>query len=359
MSRCRFIMPLSIILSMLLLISCAVTPATSQTPERPGHGTVEPTPDRPVGWRAVTDQAGRTVVLDARPERIVSGFYISTSTIMAIGVADRLVGIEARAESRPIYELANPELLTLPSVGTARDFNLEACLELRPDLVILPYRQREVAEILYEMNVPAILVNPESVDEMLEMIALIGNATGAESSANRLIGWYQSALAEIRQQVAGVTEKPVVYMTGTSSWLTTSSNDMFQAWLIDVAGGINATRDIEGSGRIEVSYEQLLAMNPDIIIIPPEADFGIRNILYDPNLSQLTAVRNRRVYKMTPEYEAWDSPIPSSILGAKWLTRILHGGHDSASAVEDITPYVISFYEDFFGYKFEAPLPGT
>ena len=88
----------------------------------------------------VTDAAGREVTLDAEPETLVSGYYITTSMLIALGLEDRLVGIEAKADSRPIYALAAPELLQLPSVGTAKEFDLEGCAALDPDLVILPLK---------------------------------------------------------------------------------------------------------------------------------------------------------------------------------------------------------------------------
>lgn len=74
----------------------------------------------------VTDQAGREVVIEEEPQKLVSGYYISTSLLIALGLEDRLVGIEAKADTRPVYQLSAPELLELPSVGTAKEFDLEA-----------------------------------------------------------------------------------------------------------------------------------------------------------------------------------------------------------------------------------------
>src|SRR5699024_3257332 len=65
----------------------------------------------------LTDQAGREVTLEAEPETLVSGYYISTSLLIALGLEDQLVGIEAKADSRPIYARSAPQLLDLPSVG--------------------------------------------------------------------------------------------------------------------------------------------------------------------------------------------------------------------------------------------------
>ena len=100
----------------------------------------------------MTDQLGRQVVIEEEPQTIVSGYYISSSLLIALGQQDKLVGIEAKADSRPIYSLAAPELLELPSVGTAKEFDLEGCAALNPDLVILPAKLKETIPALEELG---------------------------------------------------------------------------------------------------------------------------------------------------------------------------------------------------------------
>ena len=305
----------------------------------------QPSPAESVEAVTVTDQGGRTVVIPQPVERIVSGFYISTTACIALGIADRLVGIEARAEARPIYALSMPELLDLPNVGTARDFNLEACIALNPDLVILPLRLRDAADILAGLGIPVILINPENAEYLKEMLTLIAAATGAFERADALLLYIYEAAKEFDLLTADITERPIVYMAGVSSYLSTSPDDMFQASLIRLAGGINAL-NIPGQSRVEISYEQLLAMDPDFIIIPPEAAYGRDDIFANAQLQHLSAVINNRVYQMPYDFEAWDSPIPSFTLGVRWLLYILH---DGIFSYEDFRIAVAGFYSEFYG----------
>ena len=53
----------------------------------------------------VTDQAGREVTIEKEPSSIVSGYYISSSLLIALGLKDKVVGIEAKADKRPIISL--------------------------------------------------------------------------------------------------------------------------------------------------------------------------------------------------------------------------------------------------------------
>jgi iron complex transport system substrate-binding protein len=130
---------------------------------------------------------------------------------------------------------------------------------------------------------------------------------------------------------------------------------MYQAELIELAGGINAAFEIGGDSRQEISYEQLLAMNPEVFIIPPEAGFDVDDILSNSELSQLEAVINGRVYKMPDAFEAWDSPIPSSFLGIKWLLSILH---EEVYSIDEMRQAAFDFYREFYGIEIDTSLIG-
>ena len=58
----------------------------------------------------ITDHLGREVTIEKQPESFVSGYYISTSLMIALGLDDKLVGVEAKADKRNIYKLSAPEL---------------------------------------------------------------------------------------------------------------------------------------------------------------------------------------------------------------------------------------------------------
>ena len=152
-------------------------------------------------------------------------------------------------------------------------------------------------------------------------------------------------------------ERPVVYIGGTSSYLTTAPAEMYQASLITSAGGTNAGNEIEGNDWVDISYEQLLAMDPDIIVIPTNnfatsaPEYTVDDILSDPELSEVTAVKNGAVYQMTTGFEAWDSPCPSGILGTLWMLKTLH---PDLYSNEDFVADAQTFYETFYGFTPDA-----
>lgn len=310
---------------------------------------------KPAAERSVVDQAGREVVVEDPVERIVSGYYIASSACLAIGLKDKLAGIEAKAADRPIYRIAAPELLQLPDVGTAKEFNMEACIALEPDLVILPKRLKDSAEILAGLGIPVILVNPESHRELVEMIRLIGRAAGAEERAETLVDYYNRELDAVAALTGSAAERPSVYLCGNGSYLSTAPNGMYQASLIDAAGGVNAAGDIDGDNWVQVSYEQIMAMDPQVIVIPPEAAYGKEEILSDAQLAHVAAVRDGRVYQMPKGFEAWDSPVPSCTLGIRWLLSSLHG---ELYSIDSLRSDAAAFYREFYGTEIDVSLIG-
>lgn len=341
---------LAMLLAVVMVLSfaaCGQEPAPAPQPE--------PTTDvtYPV---TVKDMAGREVTLEKQPERIVSGYYISSSACIALGLTDKMVGIEDKSTKRPIYKLAAPALIDLPNVGSAKAFDLEACIATEPDLVILPMKQKDTAQTLQEMGIATLLVLPESHEQLIEMFTLIGTATNTVKQAEKLISYYNTKLSAVTELTRDIPddEKPVVYLGSTGDILRTAPREMYQASLITTAGGKNAGDVLEGSSWTDIDNETFLTMNPDIIVIPTDnfavssPDYTAEDVMNNPTFSDVTAVKNSAVYQMPVGYEAWDSPVPSGILGTLWMLKTLH---PELYPAEQFAADVNEFYTVFYGFS--------
>lgn len=342
--------------------TAAETPKAAEVSESTAAGSTEAPAD--ASKDGITDKdssTGKDSTGAGEPaQRIVSGYYITTSACIALGLQDRMVGIEAKAASRPVYKLAAPEFLELPSVGTAKEFDLEGCVALEPDLVILPKKLSEQADILEGMNIRTLVVNPESMEALKETIREIAALTGTKEQAEKLLGWY----AQKEGKLAGILEKaslekktedsvPSVYIAGTSSILRAATPQMYQSSLIKLAGGVNAASDLKDNGWADISYEQLIAYNPDVIVVIPEADYTKEDVMKDSRLTGVNAVKNGQVYEMPSSFEAWDSPVPSGILGCMWLSSALH---EELYPFDEFKEEAAEFYREFYGAEIDRSL---
>ena len=334
----KFLVLLLSLLMLLSLVGCTKKEEPANEPEV----LVEAYPV------TVKDQAGREVTIESEPEKLVSGYYISTSTCIALGLKDKLVGIEAKAKSRPIYSLSAPELIDLPNVGSAKEFDLEGCIALEPDLVILPKKLKDAAETISELGIPVLLVNPEDETLLEEMVTLIGTATGKTEEAAKLLAFNDKYQEDLVAKNANVT-MPTVYLAGNSDILSTAGKSMYQSTMIELAGGTNVAEDITDTYWAEISLEQLLAYDPEYIVIASEAGYTVEDVLNNSDLAMLTAVKEGKVLKMPSTAESWDSPVPSSVLGSVWLSSKLHPETTS----EDFAKEVINeYYETFYGFTY-------
>lgn len=304
------------------------------------------------GTITLTDQAGREVVLDGPAESVVSCYYVTSYAMLSLGLSDRIVGIENKADKRAIYGMTDPDLASLTQVGSLKECNVEAIAALNPDVVLMPVKLTEHAETLTSLGIPVLIVDPETQENLNGMLTLIGEACGVSERAEALIAYYDEKTETINSYTDG-KDIPTVYMGGNSSYMTTAPSGMYQNGLIELAGGENVGKDLEGDYWTEVSYETILAMNPDIIIIPSGADYTAEDLCSDSQLAALDAVKNGEVYSMPSAFEEWDSPVPSGILGALWMTSVLHEDvYTSTMFTDDVT----EFYQTFYGFTPDVSL---
>ena len=292
----------------------------------------------------VTDQAGREVLVETPAERIVSCYYISTASLIALGLRDNLVGIEMMADTRGLYKLAASEIIDLPAVGSGKGVNVEEIAALSPDVVILPLRLKDDADTLESLGIPVLLVNPETQEDFEACIRLLGVVSGKYEEAQALLARSQAVTSELSEKLADV-ERPSVYLAAGSDFYTTYPAGLYQDDLITIAGGINVAAGMEGDSKVTVDAEQLLSWDPDYIFVVADADYTVDDVVSDPQLAALSAVSEGRVYVFPSNIEPWDYPTCSSVLGQLFMASRIH---PDIITEEYFTDEAISFYADTF-----------
>ncbi|AKG91553.1 ABC-type Fe3+-hydroxamate transport system, periplasmic component [Geoglobus ahangari] len=278
--------------------AAAPTPTLTPTPEKTPTATPTPTPTPAVERVVVTDDFGHEVVINGTPERIVSLAPSNTEILFAIGAGDRVVGVTDYCNYPPeVVELKNQGKLT--SVGGFSTVDVEKVISLDPDLVVASFGNgEEVIEVLRSYGIPVIATNPKDLDDVMKDILMIGRAVGEEQNATKLVEWMEEKIGEVKKKAEGYEERPTVAHILWNDPIYVSGNSTFTDNLIEIAGGVNAFDDIDGWGI--VSYEDLVARNPDIIIVNSGTGMGGEgDMLYKWITSEfpdLSAVKNGSVY---------------------------------------------------------------
>ena len=219
----------------------------------------QPEPSRASYPFQLVDAAGARHTFDTAPHRIVSLVPSATEALLAMALADRLVG-------RTDFDRM-PELTGLPSVGGGLQPNLEILVSLDLDLVIRFAGDSDLAtaERLTELGIPHFAVQPDGIEDVLTIIRDLGRITGASDAADEMLREIRDALDDVARRVAELPEPRVAYILGGDPpWVAGSGTYIDE--LMAVAGGNNVFDDL-GPLYAPVSMEALLDRNLDLILL--------------------------------------------------------------------------------------------
>ncbi|HHV33968.1 MAG TPA: ABC transporter substrate-binding protein [Syntrophomonadaceae bacterium] len=299
----------------------------------------------------VTDGLGREVVLDKAAEKVVSPYGIAVQMMFTLGAQDSLAGVGSPMLKNPFFKAIKPDIVDLPVVGTPQEFNIEQCISLKPDLVLLPGRNKELVDNLEAKGINVFGVVAEDMDELKNSVLELGKALGKEEQAQEFVKYYDDTMKMVNDKTAGIDDKdkPTVYLVGPMGVLSTCSQDMYQNYLIELAGGKNAAAELKG-GWVDVSPEQVINWNPDIMVaVQYTTGVTIEDILKDKRWQGIDAVKNKEVFWFPSILNPWDYPSPEAALGIQWLAQKLHPEQFKDL---DMVKEADDFYKKFYGKTF-------
>lgn len=269
---------------------------------------------------ALTDMAGREVVLDAPLTRAIALNPADCEILYALGAQDVLVG-------RGEYCNYPEDVLSLPSVNSGAQTNIEQILALEPEVIIMSKMAQTVEQVeaLEKAGVRVVISDAQSLEGVYEAIALLGELTGREEAAEALAQEMRSGFDAIRQQ-AQTIEKTVYFEVSPLEWgLWTSGKDTFLDELAQIVGLTNAFSDV--TGWAEISQEQVLERDPDYIVTTAayygEGELPVDEIASREGWQDLRAVKNGAIYNADADMTS--RPGPRLLDAAQALADFVHG----------------------------------
>lgn len=299
--------------------------------------------------RTIIDMAGRRVVIHGEVKKIIPTFKPVTLCILSLGLQDRLVGIDTHSKRDKLTRTVFPGVTNLTGVGTkSTGINLETVLSLAPDLVIL-YAQKDglyLAERLETMGVSAIIILPESMENIRRSLDIISRAVGLPRQLSGAV----NAMDKVLDMVASRTEsiplqdRKKAYFASSRSFFNTAAGNMLQDNILSRAGMINVSHDLTGYFQ-NISPEQFLNWNPDIVFLSRNLhDEGLAP-LYNPALQRVSAIRHKSIHRFPGSLAPWDFPSPLSALATLWAAM---QAYPERFKDIDLTAYANAFHQQLF-----------
>ncbi len=351
---------LGIVLAAVFASGCTQQTTTETTT------TITPTPVPVPATRNVTDMAGRTVTLPTQVNDVVVLFGPGYEKVAMLGAEDRIVLAADYHKTHAAWaHVIYKRLDTVPAASNPSTPNVEDLLKYNPDVVFWFSNDGNAAKMA-NAGIPVIcsVGNSTKIESLKDLLSVYGQVLGgdAEKRAQEYSTYFDQKLA----YVTGITstiqdsQKPTVYVTSGIPLRTRGGNSVMRD-TVEKAGGIYVAKDAPQGTQV-VSYEQVNQWNPDIIIIDHAPDLPdpsasatsntstasqiYDQIMSDPNLQGVNAVKNHQVYVSPQGAFFWDAG-EQGILQLMWMAKLFHPEKFQSL---DLNQELKTFYAKFFNY---------
>ena len=298
--------------------------------------------------RSFVDSAGRRVELPERVERIYAAGPPASILVFAIA-PDKLIGWTTawREAERPFIARRYADLPTLGRLtGRGNTANVEVVLQAKPDFIIdygtvSPTLASLADRVQQQTGIPYLLLDGD-FDRMSEAILQVGRIANEEIRAMELARYAQDTVSDINRRIAKISResRPRVYYGRGPQGLNTGLAGSISAEFIEQLGAVNVAAALGRGGLVQVSIEQVLRWNPDVVItIDSNFHAAARS---HPILRELPAIKAERFHLAPNVPFGWIDFPPSinRLIGLRWLARILYPD----VFPEDLRPIVSDFY---------------
>lgn len=322
--------------------------------------------------RTVTDQLGRAVTIPDSVSRVVVLQHQTLDIMIQLGAQDNVVGVlEKWDKYLPGAAKTMPDIGSMPTPGGLDTVNMEALLALNPDLVFVThYAPKDMIKQISDAGIPVVAVslfdaasdeaaklNPDLADAqtaydkgLRDGVLLIGEICNKQERAARLMQVVDANQAVLKSHLGDIPEAKRVKCYMARNNLHTYGAGKYTSVIMERAGGVNVVAK-EVTGFKEVTMEDVLRWNPEVVFIQWRHRSAAEELRNDPAWRQVSAVKNGRLY-ICPEYvKPWGHALPESMaLGELWMAKTLY---PEKFKDVDLNAMVQSYYNEFYGIPFK------
>lgn len=313
------------------------------------------------GAKNITDMLGRSMEIPASLNKVVATSPPMTTVIYMIA-PEKLTALNFEwTDEEEVY--VPSQYRGLPNIGGwygTQDGSYEEFIASEPDIVIesideggdgdlstVEERQTKFGKI------PVVAVNDTThVEKVDSSILFIGEVIGATENAQKLVDFNDKYLNEVHNKSAQLSDsdKKTVYYAEGNDGLKTNPSGSPHGQLIDLVGGVNVANSLNQGNTtsgVQVSIEQVISWNPDIIITT-DPDFYAK-VYNDSNWASINAVKNHEVY-LSPQspFKWFDRPVGANmIIGVPWTAKVIYPDQYSDIDMVSVTK---EFYSEFYHF---------
>jgi iron complex transport system substrate-binding protein len=274
----------------------------------------------------LVDDQGNVVTFNSPPERIVSLAPSNTEILFLIDAGDSVVAVTDYCDY-PYNFTAWIEAGNMTSIGNYYGPSIEPIVALEPDLVLASTGSLDAAASLSNLGYNVLVVEGQSLDDILSDIILVGRATYKNAEASAVVSDMRARIDNVATKAVAATNTLKVYHEVWYDPLMSIGPTTFIDELITLAGGENIFHDAVTSWPT-VSSEAIISKNPDVMFFPDmymsTTNFydTIEAVKERPGWDQITAVKNNAIYEINADIISRTGPRLVDALEA--ISKMVH-----------------------------------
>ncbi len=286
--------------------------------------------------------------------KIASLLPSATEIVCTLGLENDLVGITHECDF-PLTVVNKPHLTAsrishetmsskeidhavrtqLDGHGSIYDLNEKLLHEFQPDLVLtqelcdvcaVSYKTVSKAAKTYFADSQVVSLEPNTISEILENVKTVGQLCNVSGKANEICLELENRLNTIRERTKSLEYRPKVMML---EWLEPAfAPGHWVPEQVEIAGGICLLGE-SGKPSITASYQQIIDLNPDILVLIPCGYYTsdilrqLPNTIFPKDFQEISAIQNNEVWALDAT-SYFSRPAPRVVDGVEILAKILH-----------------------------------
>ena len=273
--------------------------------------------------RIIVDMVGRNVSVPAHVQRVATlgAVPVINSFIFTLGegqkIANGLPPSFARSGRYRLQSRFAPDLAQRPliqSQGLAPD--LESLMVVAPDVVLT--MDPGVLPVLARCRIPVVCLAWRNAEDVPRLFRLLGELFQRSKEAEAYLNYFEEVQRKVGMRLQGVAKPKVLF----ASINQLSQSHLIADWWIQAAGGISVTANGRRTESMSFSIEQLLAWDPDVIIVSGRTDEA--ELRRNPKFSRLKAVLGNRIFVSPMGAHLWANRTSEQPLMVLWAARAIH-----------------------------------
>lgn len=334
----------SLLICLVLIIGLAVLSGCSQNDKNVNADTS----------RVITDMAGRELTIPNTINKAGGVGPVDSIFIYTIN-PDKLLGWNF-----PLNDYEKEYILTkyhdLEAYGMSKNFNTEAIIKAGPEIMIMSGGLNdatiESANNLQEkLGIPVVVIDGE-ITNSAKTYTFLGEVLNEKAISKKINDYISRIFDAVGNAQIDEKDKVTTYYGNGANSLNTAPKGTSASVLFDIVNAENVISNAGTKGRVDISLEQIISYNPEIMIINGEplqqltGKMAVEKIMNDPDFANITAVKNSNVYVIPKSPFSWfDRPSgPNRIIGIPWLSELVYPNHFNFDIMIEVKEFYSLFY---------------